>query len=392
MNNVNKLKIIFINGATTFSGSTRSLLNLIDGLENYGVKSYVACTPERELIKALKERNISFFTVPIKKWAAEPKLHNRIKLPIRLLVNLIVSLCIVWKIKKYNIDIDLIHSNSSLTPIGIFLSIILKKKHIWHIREYIKPDLGLCLDFGTKIFRYFLNKSDAIIYVSNALNKFHSKNIITKEFVIYNGIAFKNKMLKKYKEKYYQENNLYITRDYIFAIIGRLNYSKGQEDAIKALSHLNKKGYKKVRLLIVGEEEKMGYFKFLQNLSVELGVSNQVDFVGYVLDPTEYYCKSDAILVCSKWEAMGRVTAEAMAAARPIIGYSNGGTKELIDNYVNGLLYNGGYILLANEMEKFLKNPVWARAMGLNGFKKALKIFTIEKYAKSVFKVLKHIL
>ena len=42
------------------------------------------------------------------------------------------------------------------------------------------------------------------------------------------------------------------------------------------------------------------------------------------------YQESDVVVMCSEHEAMGRVTAEAMAFAKPVIGYNSGATPELI--------------------------------------------------------------
>lgn len=63
--------------------------------------------------------------------------------------------------------------------------------------------------------------------------------------------------------------------------------------------------------------------------------------------------------MCFRYEAMGRVTAEAMAAALPVIGYNSGGTPELIENEVTGLLYEGGYKELAQCMARFADRHEW---------------------------------
>jgi len=40
--------------------------------------------------------------------------------------------------------------------------------------------------------------------------------------------------------------------------------------------------------------------------------------------------------MCSRHEAMGRVTVEAMSACLPVIGFDNGGTAELIEHERSG--------------------------------------------------------
>jgi glycosyltransferase involved in cell wall biosynthesis len=85
---------------------------------------------------------------------------------------------------------------------------------------------------------------------------------------------------------------------------------------------------------------------------------------------------------------MGRVTAEAMATARPVIGYDSDGTAELIEDGHNGLLYDGSIEDLAGCMVRFLNNPNWAQELGLNGWEKANKEFTNEVYARQINNVL----
>ena len=46
--------------------------------------------------------------------------------------------------------------------------------------------------------------------------------------------------------------------------------------------------------------------------------------------------------MCSQCEAFGRVTVEAMRAGLPVCGTNSGGTPEIIDPGVNGLLSPAG--------------------------------------------------
>jgi hypothetical protein len=81
---------------------------------------------------------------------------------------------------------------------------------------------------------------------------------------------------------------------------------------------------------------------------------------------------------------MGRVTAEAMAASRPVIGHAAGGTPELIQHGQTGLLYSGGVDALAASMRRLLEQPAWGRQLGEAAWRDARERFTIERYAESV--------
>jgi glycosyltransferase involved in cell wall biosynthesis len=62
--------------------------------------------------------------------------------------------------------------------------------------------------------------------------------------------------------------------------------------------------------------------------------------------------------MCSKCEAFGRVTIEAMKIGIPVIGSNTCGTVELIEHERSGLLYEQGNPSgLANEVIKLIKYP-----------------------------------
>ena len=50
--------------------------------------------------------------------------------------------------------------------------------------------------------------------------------------------------------------------------------------------------------------------------------------------------EATALLMCSRNEAQGRVTIEAMFYGCPVIGYKAGGTQEIIKDGVNGFWFD----------------------------------------------------
>jgi glycosyltransferase involved in cell wall biosynthesis len=142
-----------------------------------------------------------------------------------------------------------------------------------------------------------------------------------------------------------------------------------------------------VRLLIAGdgeEEHESSLIKLIEKLKI----ADAVSFLGFVDEPFSVYRKADAVLMCSENEAMGRVTAEGMAAACPVIGRDSGGTSELIDHGVNGLLYNESVEALSDCMQRLASNPEWAHKLGMNGWEKAIEEFTVESYSQKMYDVL----
>ena len=121
---------------------------------------------------------------------------------------------------------------------------------------------------------------------------------------------------------------------YTFVLVGRFRPSKGQDVAIQAFARVAATA-PAVRLLLVGGAGGTGdqaYFDRCRRLAAGLGVADRVEFWGYVPDPERAFLAADTALMCSRSEAMGRVTAEALSCCRPVIGYAAGGTRELIED------------------------------------------------------------
>lgn len=379
------MRVAFLSHYSSLYGANRSLLNLIEGLKQFDVKSFVLCPQEGQLTQALEERKVPFFTFPFRNWLRTPGVRDKIKIPARVGLNLATLPLLALQVKKFKPDI--IYTNSSVISQGALIAEILRKPHVWHVREFGWLDYQCKHIFGEKVFKYWLNRADAVIAISNAVKEVVLNGVHAKTYVIYNGVISRIES-DAIKRQILSSSGL--SKNYKFAIVGAVSANKGQEQAIRALAHL-KTHFPNTRLLVVGSGG-ASYFEFLQQLSVTLGVQEQVEFWGYVSNPFDAYLKANAVLMCSRYEAMGRVTAEAMAAARPVIGYNSTGTAELIEDGVTGLLYSGDYKDLAHCMKRFIENPKLAQELGINGWEKARREFTIELYAKRVYEVLQKVL
>jgi glycosyltransferase involved in cell wall biosynthesis len=75
-----------------------------------------------------------------------------------------------------------------------------------------------------------------------------------------------------------------------------------------------------------------------------------------------------ALLLPSRTEGMGRVLLEAMAASKPIVGARVDGIPRVIRPDQNGLLFESGNAQdLAQQMQRLMADPGFARELGRNG-------------------------
>lgn len=377
------MRVAFVAHYTSMYGANRSLLDLIDGLRPFGVDPFVVCPANGDLCQELQNRKVPYVVIPFQSWTKKATISSTLKAPLRLVLNMAMLPRLVRQIKDWGTDI--VYTNSSVTPVGQWAAIISRRPHVWHIREFGWLDYQLKYDWGQTFFRYWLNKADAVIAISEAIKKDVCQGIRSNVYTIYNGVVSRDKCISLGRQGFSRATST----KYIFVILGLINPNKGQEDAIRGLAVLCK-DFPSIHLHIVGTGQ-AHYITQLKQLCRELGVEDRVEFKGYISNPFAALLEADAFLMCSRHEAMGRVTAEAMAAARPVIGYNNGGTPELIENEVTGLLYEGGHKELAQCMARFAERREWAAELGVNGWNKAQKEFIIEVYAKRIYEVLKDV-
>ena len=164
-------------------------------------------------------------------------------------------------------------------------------------------------------------------------------------------------------------------------IAGRVSEAKGQKEAILAIKELVLKGYKNVRLYIAGS----GEIEKINNIIKDHKLEKYIKVLGFVENVNKLREKMYLELVCSKAEAFGRVTAEAMMHGVPVIGSNKGGTVDLIKNSFNGYLYEkNNYIDLADKIEYLIKNELRVKEMGENAERFAKNNFTVEQNAEKI--------
>jgi glycosyltransferase involved in cell wall biosynthesis len=370
--------ITFITHTDGLYGANRSLLALLSEAKTHGVEPSVIVPSVADMSQKLSEMDIPYTAAPIKQWMS----RQRWKAPARLAMNLLLLPRLANQLRRWGTD--RIHTNSSVTPIGALLGAVTGTPHTWHVREFGSLDYGLRHDWGQGVFEWGLSRAQGIVSVSRVVKETVLANVTAPCSVIYNGVITESEL-----ETMPDQMPSAGSREgaYTFSLLGWIRPEKGQAEAIRALAHLVEDGLN-VRLLIAGTGEE-AYENEIRELVAARSLGDYVEFLGFVDDPYEVYEQSDAVLVASMHEAMGRVTAEGMAAMRPIIGHNQAGTGELVTHEKDGLLYDGTVDDLAAKMKDLATDdPSVSARMGEEGWRKARTWFTVEGYAARVYRAM----
>lgn len=365
--------ILYIyHNADAYGGGDESLLALLSKLNRNRFNPYVLCTSGGLFADKLNRLGIKFRII-------NKEYLKRIG-RFRLLL-LLIQLCLF--VKRQNIK--LIHINSLgrlhyLTLLCKFMGI----HSVYHLRSLIVTK-AIC-----RRTRIIINLSDKIIahcehMKRTAIEVGLDKNKIC---VIYNGVDLDEFNPNISGDKFRKELNVNCNTDLV-GTVGRIVPWKGYDDFIKAAAMVSQKTCN-IKFVIVGEAPERDYLNKLIKLSEELSVRDKVIFTGLRSDMPEVFAALDLFVLPSWEEPFSRVTLEALAMARPVIGTNSGGTPEqLIDNVTGLLIPPKDPFSLAEAIMKLLQDRNKANEMSIRGRRKVEEKFGLNLHARRVEEVYK---
>jgi glycosyltransferase involved in cell wall biosynthesis len=381
------LKICFISNCSRIGGAERVLLETIDIFRERDIDCCVLLPGEGVFAQELLRRGIPYAIVRSASLTSsgKPSPWGRVKAAIRLavVIPLLMRKIITWKC-------DVVYSNTLLAGHGAIAARLLRKPHIWHLHEFGKEDHGFSFYFGEDFSCKTVGRlSSMCIVVSKALASKYAMYIKpSRLIVVYPSMGLvleSGAPTLEVPPALPQPNGRFRC-----IIVGGVFEGKRQEDAVQAMKLLVDSGVN-AELVIVGGAEQPRYREYLEQIIGQTGpLRDHVIFTGEIRDARPFMQTTDVLLMCSRSEAFGRVTIEAMLAGKAVIGAANGATPELVRDGFNGLLYKvGDPVDLAGKIRYLYDNPSIARGFGENGKQWAHSIFTKERYAGELIDILK---
>lgn len=336
------MKLLSIANSHTKDGSSISLLITLLGLKERGVEIKVVLPYEGFLSEELKKNGIDYILSPITYWAC-PTVNNLadcFKFIPKLIRTLFKQFKSYYLLKKFikHWKPDVIHTNVSVINVGFWLGKNLNIPHVWHIREYGDLDFNIHPLSGKNSFRKDLKKSYAIC--------------ITKDLKNYHGLGDRAKIIYNAIEKNISVPHK-IDKENKIIFVGRLTPNKGVEEVIDAFISYCKLD-SNLKLDLIGSCLP-NYEKYLKEKISSSGQSHRISLLGPSKDPYPLMQKAKAIIVASKSEGFGRITAEAMLNNCLVIGRDSAGTKEQFDN---GRAYAGKEIGIRYGKDKNLVDAI----------------------------------
>lgn len=386
------MKVVYVLSSTlSQGGATKSFHCMIKGLVSRGIEPVVVVPDNDGFCLTLREEGIRTIVLNFRP-AIYPPAGNAKEFVLfmpKLIAKLIVNRIAVRRLCKEagRFGAEMIHTNVSVVDVGMRAARRLGIPHVTHIREYGDRDFDMHVIPSRKIYlKNFTRKDSYSICITKDIAKYHRLDGSDNSKVIYNGVLTgADVVFDKGKDSY-------------FLFAGRLEETKGVTALLEAYGKLCGRRKDAFPLLIAGDAGKKSYLDYLNDVVTSLNITDKVRFLGGRDDVLSLMSKASALIVPSRSEAFGRITAEAMFAGCLVIGKDTAGTKEQFDN---GLELTGEEIgLRYEEEEELIRHLCDVMDNGVEAYfpmigraqKTVLSLYSAERQVENVFDFYKNIL
>jgi glycosyltransferase involved in cell wall biosynthesis len=367
------LRILLLSPVGEIGGGEKVFLSLIEHLPKYKITPTLVCMRPGPLTNMAKQKGIEVYEFKNHRFRELPTVWQGIK----------------WLIKVIReAEVQLVHANHAghlySSPATRFTNI----PEVWHLHDYPYH----CDWVDQLIIRLPTNR---IIFTTNKVKSGYSHlhgldhsvippSCIDPDYLC--ALNFEGNIRAKYN----------LPSGPLFLTVARLQEHKGQHYLINAVPTVLE-SYPNAIFVIVGKpsgHEQEHYMQKLMAQTQQLGIQDQVRFLGYVseVDLASLYRESLALVHPAISEGFGLVLLEAMALGTPVIAAAADGPSELIIDGQTGLLVatadsNG----LAQAMIRLLNTPDLVKAISKNCIATTNR-FSVEKMVKSTVDVYKSLI
>ncbi len=166
-----------------------------------------------------------------------------------------------------------------------------------------------------------------------------------------------------------------IPKKYDVLYLGRLTPRKHIDIILKAIQKVKIIYKKNIKVCIAGGVSEGTYKNDLKNLCKELGITENVEFVGYISDTSYYYNISRIYVLASEGEGLPFTIIESMACGVPVIVTDVGDTTDVAKNNVNSIVIKdySDVNAFANAIIKLLNDEQYYNMLRENALKEVKK-------------------
>lgn len=329
-----------------WGGASRALLNFIVRVDRDKFDPLVVVTQTGTLMSRLAERGIATAICPKRDWNGNP---------FKFAVDITRSIAFLLRQR-----VDLIHLNGG--------SLGWKPPELLAARLLRIPVLIHYHIVDTDVMP-FLKYAQAIIAVSRYVAE-HSAFGKRRTAVVHN-IA---DVARFAHGQSIRDELGFGADDIVVGFLGQIKSIKGIDLFLRLAAEIDRPD---VKFMIAGEIKDADP-AFVNRFKEAVTQNPRLNFVGYRTDAENIYESADILIMPSQWEEpCAMVLFESAAAKKPIIASRTGGTPEIIQDGVNGLLFDrADFETLKRHTCWLIDHPAERAALGQKAFEVVEQDFT----------------
>ena len=372
-------KILILHSSNDLYGASKIFIQTCDLLHNANYEIHVML-PSKGPLDELIDKNIliNYHNLGV----LRKKYLNPLGLFNRFIINIKAISFLSDYVKKNKIN--LVYTNTSTI---ISAAVAAKKNKIpslFHVHE---------IPISNKIYEIFIGKiinrySSKVLTVSESVKKHWLKYIEVKKIErIYNGIIFSktDSLVERERDQ----------DDFVITSVARIIPYKGHSYLIDIANELIKKSTK-FKFLILGDtlSSYVSYEKSMKQKVKDLGLENQIKFLGFREDVSSIFKQSDLFIhPAISPDPLPTVLFESLYNELPSVATNLGGAIEILDNGNNGLLipYNDPK-KAANLIYEYCTNIKLQKKHLVNSKRNFKNNFSSELFNKNILKEVNNLL
>ena len=346
-NSTRPIRVLYIARAPFISGAERALMSMLRHLDRSRIEPHLALGQESELVQQAKELDI-----PV----------TMLAVPKRTPATLLGWWRSLWRLTKLvkEFQPDVMHAND--VPSCQAMSVVGRKQgvpRVVHVRWVISAEgAGWWARDGAEVMlcisQWIRGELGSPVGTPLQSAKYEVLHDAIDWPAVEESSEFKVQSSKlKQKDEQGQNSKLRtLNSELCLGFTGQLIESKGLDMVIAAMGKLP--ADKQPRLIVAGEDTQTGgvYKEKLQTLAAQCGVSDRIEWLGFVSDVAVVHQRVDAMVCPSRIEPLGLVPLEAARFSVPTIANRTGGLAETIEHGVTGLLTEPGAEAWAATLEQ----------------------------------------
>lgn len=384
------MKVLFVAHNASIEGAGIAFANICHCLSKSGIEIIAVIPGKRgvaELVKDIPNVNVRIIReIKNEVYPSTETIRDKIMYFPRLIRLICFRPIFKRKLKKIirSEKPDLIHSNTGTLRIPSLLAERYRIPHVWHIREC--QSIGYNFKpFGgeNQVKQLFSKKCNNCIFITKSVADYYGFND-DKDSIIYDGV-FTNEIIES-------KQNINPKKKNIILFVGLISEIKGVPMLLDAFEKVSPE-IPEYELWLAGKDRIN-----IQDRINQLTCKNKIKYLGFRKDVYDLMAQSQILVVPSKYEGFGFITAEAMLNHTLVIGRDIAGTKEQMDNAAQ---MKGREVALrfntAEELAEALNtaskiNDSEYKAITEDAFDVVCKLYTTERNAENILEFYKHVI